>query len=51
MLSGNLYGSEIRHGIFVVLNFGPGLFWGFDLPPLDHPCHLKSGVPSLGVCH
>ena len=51
LLSGNLYGSEIRHGIFVMLNFGPGIFWGFDLPPLGHPCHLKSGVPPLGVCH
>ena len=24
--SGNFYGSEIRHGIFGGLNFGPGIF-------------------------
>ena len=57
--SGNFYGSEIRHGIFGGLNFGPGIFWRFVwdpsdffgfwfLPPFDHPCHLKSGVPTLG---
>ena len=56
--SGNFYGSEIRHGIFWGLNFGPGIFWvlfkahardflGFlFLPPFNHPCHLKSGVPA-----
>ena len=26
MLSGNVYGSEIQHGIFGGLNFGPGIF-------------------------
>ena len=25
----NFYGSEIRHGIFGGLNFGPGIFCGF----------------------
>ena len=57
MLPGNFYyGSEIRHGIFLGKNFGPATFWGFVwspgeffgfwfLPPFDHPCHLKSGVP------
>ena len=56
--SGNFYGSEIRHGIFWGLNIGPGIFWvlfkahardflGFlFLPPFNHPCHLKSGVPA-----
>ena len=60
MLPGNFhYGSEIRHGIFWGINFGPviffwffdaqGIFLGFDFcPPFDHPCHLKSGVPPLG---
>ena len=33
MLSGNFYGSEIQHGIFLVLNFGPGIFLGFDFCP------------------
>ena len=28
MLSENFYGSEIRHGIFLVFNVGPGIFWG-----------------------
>ena len=33
-LSGNFcYGSEIRHGIFWGINFGPGIFLGFDLFP------------------
>ena len=29
MLSGNFYGSEIRHGIFLVLLQALGIFWGF----------------------
>ena len=33
MLSGNFYGTEIQHGIFGGLNFGPGIFWGFCLKP------------------
>ena len=28
MLSGNFFGSEIRHGILWGLNFGPGIFFG-----------------------
>ena len=55
-LSGNFYGPKIRHGIFRALNFVPGIFGGFIwsprdfwgcsfLPPLEHPCHLKSGIP------
>ena len=54
--SGNFYGSEIRRGIFLGLNFGSGILGGFVwstrdflgvlfLPPFYHPCHLKSGVP------
>ena len=51
------YGSKIRHGIFVGLNFGWEIFLGFAgsyrffffrfwfLPPFNHPYHLKSGVP------
>ena len=31
-------------GFFGVLLEALGIFWGFK-PPLDHPCHLKSGVP------
>ena len=27
MISGNFYGLEIRHGIFLVLNFVGGFFW------------------------
>ena len=34
MLPGNFYyGSEIRHGIFWGINFGPAIFWGFDSYP------------------
>ena len=33
MLSGNFYDLEIQHGIFLVLNFGPGIFLGFDICP------------------
>ena len=34
MLSGNsCYGSEIRHEIFWGINFGPGIFLGFDFCP------------------
>ena len=46
-------------GFFGGLIFGPGIFLGFDgsagdyfrfwfLPPLNHPCHMKAGVPYLG---
>ena len=46
MLSGSYYGGKFSMGFFGGLNFGPGSFLGFDLmPPFDHPCHLKSGVP------
>ena len=49
MLSGNLYGSEIRQGIFLVLNFAPGISWGFLLEALGIllGCHLKSGLHPL----
>ena len=29
MLSGNFYGLEIRHEIFLGYNVGPGIFGGF----------------------
>ena len=46
----DIYGSEIWHEIFGGLNFGPGIFFGFwFLPPFNHPSHLKSGVPLLGI--
>ena len=33
-LPGNFYyGSEIWHGIFWGINFGPAIFWGFRLKP------------------
>ena len=32
---GNFYGSEIRHGICLVLNFGSWIFWGFVGSPRD----------------
>ena len=35
MLSGNFYGSEIRHLIFRALNFVPGIFWCFIWSPRD----------------
>ena len=35
MLSGNSHGSEIWHGIFLVLNFSPGIFGGFVESPRD----------------
>ena len=31
--SGNFCGSEIEHGIVLKLNFGPGIFLGFDFCP------------------
>ena len=36
MLSGIFYGLEIQHGIFMVLNFGRGIFWGFVGSPKDY---------------
>ena len=63
MLPGNFYyGSEIRHGIFWGINFGPAIFWGFVwsprdfwgfwfFSPFDHPCHLNSGVPPMGLSY
>ena len=62
MLSGNFYGSEIRHRIFLVLKFGPRIFLGFDFCPYsiipvtwnpkcpllgDHTCHILNGVCPL----
>ena len=51
MLPGNFYYvSEIRHGIFWGINVWSSDFFGFwFLPPFDHHCHLKSGVPPLGL--
>ena len=41
MISGNFYGLEIRHGIFLVLNFV-----ALGMPPFDDPpCLFISGVP------
>ena len=37
MISGNFYGLEIRHGIFLVLNFVEGIFLGFVGSPRDAP--------------
>ena len=35
---------------FVFFLLSPREFLGFDFcPPFDHPCHLKSGVPPLGL--
>ena len=33
MLSQKFYGSEMRHGIFGGLNFGAGIFLGFEFCP------------------
>ena len=48
-------GSEIQHGIFCGLTFGPGIFWGtleapgiflgFDLCPLRSSRHFRSTPP------
>jgi len=35
MLSGIFYGLQIQHGIFMVLNFGRGIFLGFVGNPRD----------------
>ena len=44
----NLWGLEIRHGIFFEVYFWSRDFLGFwYLLPFDHPCSLKSKVPSL----
>ena len=54
MLSGNFYGSEIRHGMFLGLNIGPGVSLGFDFCPhsiipvtwnLKYPPPFPSGIP------
>ena len=63
MLSGNFYGLEVRQLDFLGVIFwskdflgfvwSPRDFFGFwFLPPFDHCCHLKSGVPPspLGFC-
>ena len=58
----NFYGSKMRHGIFWVLNFGSGIFWGIFFEALGiflglifasirsslSRGHLKSGVPPAG---
>ena len=65
MPSGNVYGSEIWHGIFWWLNFGPGIFggwrgrgcvwgpgdfWGvWFLPPFDHSRQDKTCHLKPGV--
>ena len=49
-----------RHGIFLGLIFGPGIFFSFAgsptdffgsclLAPFDHPRHLKSWVPPWAI--
>ena len=44
----NLWGLEIRHGIFFEVYFWSRDFLGFwYLLPFDHPCSLKFKVPSL----
>lgn len=40
-LSGNVYGLEIRHGICLRLNFGPGTFWDFDFCPIQSSLLLE----------
>ena len=35
MLSRKFQGSEIHHGVFQGLIFGPGIFWGFVGSPRD----------------
>ena len=48
------FGVEVFGGCILVQGFWGVLFealgisWGvLFLPPFDHPCHLKSGVPPL----
>ena len=44
--SGYFYSSEIGYGIPWRVKFWSRDFFGFwFLPPFNHPCHLKSGVP------
>ena len=40
---------KLNMGFFFRFIFGPGIFGGFDiiLLPFNHPCSLKSKVPSL----
>ena len=41
MISGNFYGLETQHGIFLVLNFVGGIIWvlleALGMPPFDDP--------------
>ena len=39
--SGNFYGSKIQHGIVLELNFGPGIFLGFDFSPIRSSLSLE----------
>ena len=49
----NFYGSEIRHRTFWGLNFGPGIFLGFDISPHSilsvtwNPEYPLPGPPGL----
>ena len=45
--SGNFYGSEIRHGIFWGLNFGPGISWGVFLEALGIFLGFNFGLHSI----
>ena len=47
MLSGNYYGSEIRQGIFWGLNFGLGVFLGFEFCPIRSSLSLEIRRTSL----
>ena len=49
MLSGNFYGSEIWHGIFLGLHFRPGIFFGFYLNP-DGFIFFQSLKDMTDVC-
>ena len=42
VLPGNFYyGSEIRHGIFLGINFGPAIFWVLSFTPIRSSLSLE----------
>ena len=51
MLSGNFCDSEIRHGIFWGLNFGPGIFWALIFAPIrsSQSPEIHSTPPGISI--
>ena len=45
-------GDKFWSSDFLGFCLKPKGFWGVLIfPPFDHPCHLKSGVPRMGLSY